>query len=151
MILYIGADHGGFELKESLKQFLSESGYTVNDVGNTELDSGDDYVDFAKMVAEEVSKDVSTRKGILICRSGHGVDIVANRYPQIRSALVFSPDHAVVSRNDDDANVLSLPADYIDFETAKKIVSAWLQTPFSEEERYKRRIEKIKYLGNSIH
>ena len=151
MILYIGADHGGFALKEALKQFLSESGYTVNDVGNKELDSNDDYVDFAKMVADEVSRDVYSRKGILICRSGHGVDIVANRYPQIRSALAFTPDHAAASRNDDDSNVLSLPADYIDLETAKKIVSVWLQTPFSEDERHKRRIEKINHLGNSIH
>ena len=150
MIIYIGADHGGFELKEALKKYLNDSGYTVEDVGNTKLDPDDDYVDFAKRVAEEVGKDPLGRKGVLLCRSGHGVDIVANRYWQIRSALAFSPDHAMASRNDDDANVLSLPADYLDLESAKRIVGTWLQTPFSDDERHKRRLGKIRDIGNPI-
>ncbi len=150
MILYIGADHRGYELKKALKKFLNDSGYTVKDVGNDNYDENDDYVDFAKHVAEKVTADLYNSKGIVICGSGVGVDIVSNRFPQIRSALVFSPDQAMASRNDDDTNVLALTADFLGFEDIKKIVSVWLQASFSGEERHKRRIEKIRNLGNTI-
>ena len=143
MILYIGADHRGFQLKEYLKKFLEESGYTVNDLGNDKYDENDDYPDFAKLVADKVSADPYNSKGILICGSGVGVDIAANRFSRIRSALAFSPDQAMASRNDDDSNVLALSADFTDTEQVKKIVSVWLQTPFSGEERHKRRVEKL--------
>ena len=151
MILYIGADHGGFELKETLKQFLIESGYTVNDVGNNHYDENDDYPDFARLVSEKVRADLYNSKGILICKSGVGVDIVANKYPEIRSVLAMSPDHAMASRSDDDTNILSLAALYIEPEQMKRIVSAWLQGSFSEEDRHKRRLEKVREIGNSIH
>ncbi len=151
MILYIGADHGGFELKELLKKFLKDSGYTVNDMGNDHYDENDDYPDFAKFVAGKVTADLYNSKGILICKSGVGVDIVANRYPEIRSVLATSPDHAMASRRDEDTNVLSLAAEYLDPERAKQIVSAWLQESFSDEERHKRRLEKVREIGNSIH
>ena len=149
MILYIGSDHRGFKLKESLKVFLKESGYTVEDMGNDHLDAEDDYPDFAKLVAEKVSADPYNSKGILVCGSGVGVDIVANRFSFIRSVLATSTDQAMASRQDDDTNVLSLAADYTDLETAKKIVSIWSQTPFSGEERHKRRISKTRDLGSS--
>ncbi|MCK9497810.1 MAG: RpiB/LacA/LacB family sugar-phosphate isomerase [Candidatus Colwellbacteria bacterium] len=144
MIIYIGADHKGFSLKESLKKYLQENGYTVSDMGNTVLDPNDDYPDFAVPVAEKVSMDPEGSKGILICGSGVGVDVVANKFPRIRSSLVVSPDHAFLSRKDDNANVLSLPADLIDEQAAKMITATWLQTPFSEEVKYKRRIAKIR-------
>lgn len=149
MILYIGADHRGFELKEALKQFLKDNGYSVTDMGAVSYDEGDDFVDFARLVAEKVSADIRNSKGILICGSGVGVDIVANRFPDIRSVLAFSADQAMASRNDDDANVLSLPADFMELEQAKKIVSVWLQTPFSNEEDHKRRIEKIRNIDSN--
>lgn len=149
MILYIGADHRGFELKEALKQFLKDNGYSVTDMGAGGYDEGDDFVDFARLVAEKVSSDIRNSKGILICGSGVGVDIVANRFPDIRSVLAFSADQAMASRNDDDANVLSLPADFMELEQAKKIVSVWLQTPFSNEEDHKRRIEKIRNIDSN--
>jgi len=149
MILYIGADHRGFELKEALKQFLKDNGYSVTDMGAVGYDEGDDFVDFARLVAEKVSADIRNSKGILICGSGVGVDIVANRFPDIRSVLAFSADQAMASRNDDDANVLSLPADFMELEQAKKIVSVWLQTPFSNEEDHKRRIEKIRNIDSN--
>lgn len=151
MVIYVGADHRGFKLKEDIKQFLSDSGYTVNDVGNSTYDENDDYVDFAKAVSEKVSADPTNSRGIVICGSGVGVDIVANRFSQIRSALLFSTEQAMASRSDDDANVISFAADFINPETAKKIVSVWMQTQFSNEERYKRRLEKIQDLDNSIH
>ena len=144
MIIYIGADHRGFQLKEALKNFLVESGYTVNDMGNNHYDEGDDFVDFARLVIGKVSADLTNSKGILICGSGVGMDIVANRFSGIRSALVSSPDQAMASRNDDDANILSLAADFTDFELVKKIASVWLQTPFSDTEDHKRRLSKIR-------
>jgi len=151
MVLHIGADHRGFELKEALKGFLKENGYTVDDVGASAYDKDDDFVDFAKYVADKVNADPINNKGILICANGVGMDIAANKFPQVRSVLAMSPDHALTARNDDDTNVLCLGADFTDRETAEKIVSVWLQTPFAGAERYKRRIERLRDLGNSIH
>jgi ribose 5-phosphate isomerase B len=148
VVIYLGADHRGFKLKEELKNYLLGSGYTVRDLGNDRYDENDDYPDFAGKVAEKVSADPLNSKGILICGSGIGVDIVANKFKEVRSSLVFSPDQAYAARYDDDANVLSLPADYLTGEEAKKIVSVWLQTPFSGEERHRRRLYKIKNLEN---
>ncbi|HBB56758.1 TPA: ribose-5-phosphate isomerase [Patescibacteria group bacterium] len=142
-MLYIGADHRGYKLKEDLRAFLKESGYDFADLGNNIFDPNDDYTDFAKAVAEKVSQNPQNNKGILICGSGVGVDITANKFRGIRSALADDIETARQSREHDDTNVLSLPADEVDFELAKKIISAWLQTPFSNGEKYKRRIDKI--------
>lgn len=150
MVIYIGADHRGFNLKETLKSFLTQSGYTVEDLGNTELDQNDDYPDYAKLVAERVSADQTGSKGILVCGSGAGMAMVANRFFGVRASICFSPDQAMAVRSEDDANVISIPSNFMDQETAKKIVSVWLQTPFSEEERYKRRIEKIREIDNTL-
>ncbi len=151
MIIYIGADHRGFKLKETLKKFLQESGYTVSDLGNTQYFEGDDYPDFAKLVAQKVSADALNSRGILICGSGVGVDVVANKFPNVRSALGFSPDQVVEARSDDDVNVLALAADFLEEAEAKKIVSVWLQTPFDGDERDKRRIEKIRQIDYTRH
>ena len=143
MIIFIGADHRGFGLKEKLKPFLIDKGYTVFDKGNDHYDEADDYPDFTGLVAQEVIKDPDNRRGILICGSGVGIDIAANKFSRIRSALANNSDQAFLSRNDTDANVLCLASDFLDEEMAKKILSVWLQTPFSQEERHKRRIRKI--------
>ncbi|MDP3763467.1 MAG: RpiB/LacA/LacB family sugar-phosphate isomerase [bacterium] len=148
MIIYIASDHRGFKLKETLKIYLVNSGYTVHDLGNDHYDENDDYPDFAIKVSEKISEDSINNRGILLCGSGIGVDIVANKFHNVRSSLVFSPDQAYMARNDDDANILSLAATILDEEKAKKIVSVWLQTPFSAAERHKRRLEKIKNLEN---
>lgn len=143
MTIFIGADHRGFELKEKLKQFLSNKGYTVLDKGNDHYDETDDYPDFAGLVAQEVAEDPDNRRGILICGSGVGIDVVANKFSRVRSALAGNSDQAFSSRNDADTNVLCLAADFLEEEEAKKILSVWLQTPFSKEERHKRRLRKI--------
>ncbi len=143
MLIYIGADHKGFQLKEALKKKLSEWGYEIADVGNTQLDKNDDYPDFAVKVAEKINQEPFSRKGVLICGSGVGVDIAANKFNRVRSSLVFNADQAYQARHDDDANILSLPADFISEEDAVKILSTWLQTPFSEEPHHRRRIAKI--------
>ena len=150
MLIYIGADHRGFSLKEQLKSFLEGEGYSVVDMGAKTLMQDDDYVDYAKLVAEKVSGDPQGNKGVLVCGSGVGMDIAANKFFQVRSVLAMSPDHALVSRNDDDTNVISLPADFIDFDMSKKIVSVWLQTPFSGADKNKRRLEKIREIDNTI-
>lgn len=149
MIIYIAADHRGFQLKEFFKKYLQEGGYEVRDLGNHTYDPNDDYPDFAAKVAKEVSLDPEQTRGIIICGSGVGVDVVANKYHNVRSALASTPDQAVSSRRDDDTNVLSLAADFLTERDAEKIVSMWLQTDFSEEERHRRRLEKIEKIEES--
>ena len=144
MVIYIGSDHRGFDHKKVLKEYLAGLGYTVVDMGNENYDEHDDYPDFAEKVAKKISTEGG--KGILICGSGAGVDIVANKFPGIRSSLVFNTEQAMDVRADDDANVLSLAADYVSTENAKKISSLWLSTEFSGEERFKRRLKKIEQL-----
>jgi len=143
MLIYIGADHKGFKLKESLKIYLKESGYEIIDIGNSQYDENDDYPDFAALVARKVSMDSENSRGILICGSGVGVDVAANKFVNVRSALAMNADQAMASRNDDDTNVLSLAADFLSEDEARKILSVWLQTPFSGEEKHKRRIKII--------
>lgn len=143
MVIYIGADHRGFNLKEYLKQFLADRGYEIVDIGNTRYDETDDYPDFAAAVAKKVSVGDENTRGILICGSGVGMDIVANKFINVRAGLVFLPDQAYDSRNDDDTNVLVLAADFLKNEEALKIVQTWLQTPFEDDERFRRRLHKI--------
>ena len=142
-MIYLGADHRGFQLKEEIKRFLAEKNYQFEDMGNFAYDPNDDYTDFAKLVAQKVSEKPKERKGILICGSGVGVDITANKFHGVRSALADDIATAQQSREHDDTNVLSLPADEVDFALAQEIISAWLSTPFSNGEKYKRRINKI--------
>ncbi len=143
MLIYIASDHRGFALKEELKKFLGGLAYEVVDFGNKQFVDGDDYVDFGGELVKTLSRDPAMARGILLCGSGVGMCIVANKFRNIRAALCFSPDHAMAARNDDDANVLVLPADFIDQETARRIVAVWLQTPFSRDPRHARRLKKI--------
>ena len=143
-MFYIGADHRGFKLKESLKSYLQEIGAAFEDMGATVYDPNDDYPDFAIVVAQKVSEDPENNRGILICGSGVGVDITANKIKGIRSALIHDAAQARASRNDDNTNVLSLASDFISEEKAKEIIKIWLETPFSGLERYARRLTKIK-------
>lgn len=143
MLIFIGGDHRGFKLKESIKAYLKSSGYEVVDVGSATYIDGDDYPDYAKLVAEKIQEDPENRRGVLVCGSGVGVDIVANKFARVRSVLAMSADHAIVSKSDDDTNIVCLAADFIDDSTAKKIVSAWLQAEFIPQEKYRRRLQKI--------
>ncbi len=151
MLIYIAADHRGFALKEHLKNFLRESGYSVTDLGNEKLDENDDYPDFAAEVGKRVSQEFETARGIVVCASGVGVDIVVNKFPRVRSVLAATSDQAYDSRNDDDTNVLALGAEYLDLATAKKILITWLETPFGDEPRFRRRIEKISRLEEKLY
>ena len=144
MVIYFGADHGGFELKGRLMAFVKGMGYETADMGDTAPNPDDDYPDFAAKVAEKVSADPANARGILICRSGAGVDIVANKFKGVRSALATTPDQAYDGRHDDDANVLSLAADFTSPEDAERIVKVFLGTPFGGDARFERRLGKIK-------
>lgn len=146
MIIAIGADHRGFVLKEKIIVYLEGKGVEVKNFGNLKLDPEDDYPDFAVAVGKWVAEEPDTRRGIVICGSGAGVAVAANKLPRIRAALVTSADMARSSRNDDDVNVLALAADFTDEAVAQEIVETWLVTPFSGADRHKRRIEKINAL-----
>jgi len=145
MKIYLGADHAGFKLKNKIKNYLNAGRYTFEDLGNEVEDPNDDYPDFAKKVAETVSKDPSA-KGILVCGSGVGVCIAANKIKGIRSINAYNPDIAQKSREHNDTNILCLGQNYIDIENAKGIIDIWLKTDFSDEERHKKRIAKINNL-----
>ena len=123
---------------------MRELNCVFDDLGAKELIPDDDYPDYALMVAQKVAENPDENRGILICGSGVGVDIVANKIKGVRSALCFDIKQAQASRNDDNTNVLSLSADFISEDLAKEIVKIWLETPFSGDDRHARRIEKIK-------
>jgi RpiB/LacA/LacB family sugar-phosphate isomerase len=145
--IIIGADHAGYALKESLKACLTDLGLAVNDVGAVGADAVD-YPDFACGVAAGVSCGAFAR-GILICGSGVGMTIVANKYPRVRAALCLDEETAELSRRHNDANVLCLAARKTSPEKAKNIVEIWLKTAF-EGGRHARRVEKIREIEKKI-
>ena len=143
-MIYLGADHRGFQLKEELKKYLADQGFEIEDLGAFEYNKDDDYPDFGMVVAEKVAENPGTHKGILLCGSGHGVDIVANKYKGVRAALVFNRQIAAQSREHEDTNVLVLASDWLDSTSAKDIISVWLGKSFSGGERHIRRLNKIR-------
>ncbi len=145
-MIYIGADHGGYKMKEQLKKFLKKQKLEFVDAGAKSLKAGDDYPDYAKIVGKKVSQNPMANSGILICRSGQGVCMVANKFVHVRAALVWNTKEAEMSRKDDMSNVLCLPSDYISQKDAEAIVDVWLKTPYSTEARHLRRVKKISAL-----
>ncbi len=138
--LALGSDHAGYALKSRLMNYLQPDGIEIEDFGTDSTDSVD-YPDFAHAVAEAVASGKHPA-GILICGSGNGVCMTANRHQGIRAALCWTEELAMMARQHNDANVLCLPARYISEEEAKKIVRAFLATDF-EGGRHQRRVEKI--------
>lgn len=143
MKVYLGTDHAGFELKEKIKAYLNEGHYEVEDCGAFEFDKNDDYPDFISKAAEKVSK-YPTSRGIIFGKSGAGECIVANKIKRIRAILGFNMENVKLAREHNDANILSLGSAFTNTELAKELVIIFLQTPFSNEERHIRRINKIK-------
>lgn len=150
MKIYIGADHGGFHLKQQLVEYLARSGYEVEDEGNLKLDPDDDYPQFAARVASKVlaSKDRDPR-GILICKGAQGMGMAANRFKGIRAAVVWDAHEAYMTRNDNDSNVLCLSARLFETEneTVHGTLETWLSTPFSSAARHHRRVRELDELG----
>lgn len=150
MVIYLGADHRGYELKRSILRYLVDSGYEAEDL-TPQLAEGDDYPDVAAKVARKVHGNLGQARGILICGSGAGVDVVANKFRKVRSVLGFTPDQVFDARHDDNANILSLAADFTDYDTAKNLVRIFLETKFEEkEERFQRRLQKILEIEREI-
>lgn len=141
-MIYIASDHGGFKLKEELKSWLRGKN-DIEDLGAFKLDPNDDYPDFIFPLAKKISEN-NNDLGIIIGRSGNGEAIVANKVEGIRAAVCLNEEMAIKAKEHNNANILSLGADYVDFELARKIVEAFLKTPFSGSDKHKRRIEKIR-------
>lgn len=170
-MIYLATDHRGFELKEKIKQWLTEWGYQYEDCGAFELNPDDDYPDFIHKAAQKVSEDPENNKAIILGGSGQGEAMVANRYKGVKAAVfygpapkkilgrvyyygwffgwnnffynVFAKPFIKLSREHNNANVLSLGVEFLDEDTAKRAIKLWLETPFSGEERHIRRINKI--------
>ncbi|HEX8763228.1 MAG TPA: RpiB/LacA/LacB family sugar-phosphate isomerase [Candidatus Saccharimonadales bacterium] len=147
MKIYLGADHNGFEMKKILLDALSRAGHQVVDKGDVQLDPADDFPQFAERVVRAMQADGSEARGILICGSGQGMCMAANRFKGIRASLVWEVAEAHAARNDDDSNVLCLPARSIKADEAVRIAEAWLTTPFAGASRFKRRLRQLDELG----
>lgn len=144
MQIYIASDHAGYELKNNLSDFLRTQGYEVEDLGPHTLDPADDYPDYCTPLAKKVAQDTGSF-GIVIGHSGQGEAMAVNRTPGARAAVFYGGPTQIVtlSREHNDANVLSLGAHFVSAESAQQVVVMWLNTPFSHDERHVRRIEKF--------
>jgi len=143
MVIYFGADHRGFDLKELLKSYIQSMGSEVVDLGAATKNPDDDYVDFARAVGERVSRQNDQARGILVCGSGAGMDIAANKFRGVRATTGLSANQVFDARNHDNINVLSIAADFTTEEEAKQMAKIFIETPLSPEPRHARRLEKI--------
>jgi len=168
MKIYLGADHGGYELKETLKQYLTELGHEPVDCGNTHFDKDDNFPDFILKAAAEVSHD-QTARGVVIGGSGQGEAMAANRLPNVRAAVYYGsvkPITAVdaagrqsddpfelikLSRMHNNSNVLSFGARFVSADEAKAALKLWLETDFEGQDRYARRIKQIEDYTRNLH
>ena len=162
--LYLATDHAGYELKEKVKIFLQDEGFNVIDCGNNNFDPNDDYPDFISKAALEVSKDPDNAKAIIFGGSGQAEAITANKFPEVRCTLFYSPvvpfgDADVSGRKSEDpfemirltrehnnSNILSIGARFVTEKIAIQAIKNWLKTPFGNDERHVRRLDKIKEL-----
>jgi ribose 5-phosphate isomerase B len=147
MRIAIGSDHRGYHLKEKLTSILQTKGHSVEDVGTSATESVD-YPDFAALVARKVS-DKSVERGILICGTGIGMAITANKFPDVRAANVSDEVTAEISRRHNDLNVLCLSADMLSPRTVERMVEVWIDTEF-EGGRHSRRVDKIHEIEKKI-
>lgn len=147
MTIYIGADHNGFIMKAKLVDYLHRSGYKVVDNGNDKLNPDDDFPQFAAKVVNAIlsSSDPETF-GVLLCGSGQGMCMAANRFKGIRASLVWNAQEAHMSRNDNDSNIICLPVRMLKTKELFSIVNTWLNTPFAGATRFRRRIKEIDQL-----
>jgi len=151
MKIYIGTDHAGLAQKEKIASFLRESGYEVNDCGAYEYDESDDFPDFVIPVAREVSRNPQGVKGIILGGSGQGEAIVANRFHHVRAVVFYGNAYSLtnnisnlqLTREHNDSNILAIGSRFVSDDDALEAVRVWLDVPFSNGERHKRRIHKI--------
>ncbi len=143
MPVFIATDHRGFDLKNKLVEYLQEKNIRIEDFGNYKLDPEDDFPDFAQKVAQAVQQNPDENIGIVICGSGIGVSIAVNRFKNIRCGIALNEEQVKHGRENDHTNILAIPADYADFETAKKYVDIFLSTRPKMVDKYLRRAKKI--------
>ncbi len=141
-MVFLGADHGGFALKENLKTWLADQGIEVEDMGAAILDPEDDYPVYAKQVAKKVLENPEYR-GLLFCRSGGGMTIAANRVKGVRAVEIFDEKSARHAREHNDANIATISADWLTEDQARAAITVFLQTPFSKAPRHIRRIAQL--------
>ena len=146
MKIAIGADHAGFALKDQVRDALRQAGHEVEDLGTNSAESAD-YPDYADVVAHDVVSGAADR-GILVCSTGVGMSIAANKVDGIRAALAMNPDEVRLARAHNDANIITIGARYIDLQAANVMVRVFLETPF-DGGRHARRIGKIAQLEKS--
>ena len=149
MKIYMAADHGGFEHKLQLANYLKGLGLEVIDCGATQPNPDDDYPEFVAALASKMQVNPESF-GIVICRNGVGVSIAANRFRHLRCGLAINEAHVKSARLDDNINVLALGADYFDLLTSQKLIDTFLNTPFSNLERHTRRLAKINQLTSTV-
>ncbi|MCH7604851.1 RpiB/LacA/LacB family sugar-phosphate isomerase [Patescibacteria group bacterium] len=144
MMIYLGSDHAGFELKEEIQKYLGDLGYDVEDMGADSYDADDDYPDFVIPAAQKVGEDPDNNRAIILGGSGQGEAIAANKVKGVKALLYYGGplDIVKLSRQHNDANVLSLGTRFMTVEEAKKAVKVWLETDF-EGGRHERRVKKI--------
>lgn len=142
MTVFIGADHRGFEMKKTLLTWLSDQGHHIVDCGNVDYNPEDDFPDFAFAVAQQVAQDPDSR-GIVICGSGVGVNMAANKIDNIRASTALNPEEVRHGREHDDMNILALSADYQTLDEAIEMIKVFLSAQFEAAERFIRRINKI--------
>ncbi len=145
MNIYFASDHAGFELKNHLLEFVQNLGFTASDKGPLTLDPSDDYPDYISLVTEEILKNPDTSLGIVLGGSGQGEAMMANRFKGIRATVYYggAPDILKLSKEHNNANVLSLGARFLSHDEAQRGVKLWLESEFPGDERHKRRIEKL--------
>ncbi|MCL4353843.1 ribose-5-phosphate isomerase [Patescibacteria group bacterium] len=148
MKIYLATDHAGFDLKQKLKKALEDEGFEVEDCGAFVFDKDDDYPDFIKVAAEKVAQNPGSF-GVVFGKSGQGEQIAANKVKGIRAALGFNEENVRLSREHNNANVLSLGFDFVPFEKAKELIKLFVNTKFTEEERHVRRINKIREIEDN--
>lgn len=142
MKIYIGADHRGYALKEKIAKWLFELEYPYQDLGAPSLEVGDDFTKYAEEVASLVASTAGSR-GILLCGSGVGVDVLANKFDGIRASIGKNVFQVEAGRNDDDMNILVIAADFTEEKETKAMLIAFLETKFSGKARYERRLQEI--------
>lgn len=158
-MIYLGADHGGFDLKEKIKKWLTQWNYVWEDLGNNLYEQEDDYPEFAFRVAQKVVEEEKAgkvypmkwhdrSKGILCCRSATGMVISANKVKGAKVTSAFEPAYAKKSRLHNDTNIIAIGADWLDDYKVKKVLKSWLETEFSGEERHIRRLRLVENYEN---
>ena len=144
MRVYLASDHAGYELKNQIRDFLAKEGYEIEDLGPSSYDANDDYPDLIRPAAEKISQNPEDR-AIILGGSGQGEAMVSNRYKNVRAAVYYGGNRDIIklSREHNNANVLSFGARFVTTEEALQVAKLWLETPFSSEERHHRRVKKI--------